>query len=181
MFRIDFSWIIFFLNFFFLYWDNDDDDIDDVGDDTCTGCIFLRISSFQYYTDLTSWRFGTLFQSPRFFLSKNCDICDTWCDTLVTCHTCLGYFVLPTFLGAIFLLRSNLRVKKILKWSLLPKGWDANPWCSWWSSSPWWLNSSLRILSFHGWIEIVLLIPAAVRRLEPPGGVKIAPVTRGRS
>ena len=121
------------------------------------------------------------FKVQDFSCPKNCDICDTWCDTLVICHTCLGYFVLPTFLGAIFLLRSNLRVKKILKWSLLPKGWDANPWCSWWSSSPWWLNSSLRILSFHGWIEIVLLIPAAVRRLEPPGGVKIASVTRGRS
>ena len=68
----------------FLYWDNDDDiDDDDVGDDTCTGCILRIFPVLQFH------RFD-FDHCPSFqdFLPKNC--------------LTLFLFVLPTFLVLFF-------------------------------------------------------------------------------
>ena len=68
----------------FLYWDNDDDiDDDDVGDDTCTGCILRIFSS----TTVSQIWFDNC---PSFqdFPSKNC--------------LTLFLFVLQTFLVLFF-------------------------------------------------------------------------------
>ena len=68
----------------FLYWDNDDDiDDDDVGDDTCTGCILRIFPVLQFH------RFDfDHYPSFQDFPSKNC--------------LTLFLFVLPTFLVLFF-------------------------------------------------------------------------------
>ena len=73
----------------FLYWDNDDDiDDDDVGDDTCTGCI-LRIFSSTTVSQIWFW---PLSKFPRFSSEK-------MSHTFLICTS--------NFFGAIFLVKPS--------------------------------------------------------------------------